>query len=296
MGSATTEIPAAATASATSRWRASVCSPSDTQWLAVTPCGNCRADHQLGEVGQAQHRRVEGLVGVQIDADAVVGGDRQEHLGGRPRVAVVLEMGTSPDQVGTGGQRVDQQRTLVGPARSRHRPATQRDDLHIDDVGDPVAQRHQRLDAGQSVVEGGVGVGSHEPEPVGGHHPGRPLGPGQGLVRAEPVADGLHRPDRPHQVAGLVGHDVGQEGLVEMGMGFDRRRREDEARQIDGRSIPRAAGLAPAGCTAAISPAERVTSTTRPSSRVAPTRTVVGAGLVIGCTLRVGGTVRPCLI
>ncbi len=55
-----------------------------------------------GEVLEAHHRRVEGFVGVQVDADAGFRRDREEHVGRFSDRSVRFEVRASADQVGSG--------------------------------------------------------------------------------------------------------------------------------------------------------------------------------------------------
>ena len=79
----------------------------------------------------------------------------------------------------------------------------------------------ERLDAAQPVFDGEIGVGAHESEAVGRHQPGGALGSLDDRVDGQEVAAAPHRGDRAHQVAGRIGDRLGEEGLVEMGMGLD---------------------------------------------------------------------------
>ena len=225
-------MPAAATASATSRWRSSGCSPRLTQWLAVTGCGNSSLTTSSARSASPS---TDGSSTSSVcrstptpRSAAIV----EQHLGGAPR-AVALEVGAAADEIGPDVEGGAEQGPLVGAVRTGHRPPAQRDDLDVDDVGDAVAQRHQRLDAGQAVVQRRVGVRAHGAHAVGGEQAGRPLGPLEGLGHVQPVAGGPHRVDGAEQVAGLVRHHVGQERLVEVGVRFDGGREQEVAAQLD---------------------------------------------------------------
>ena len=168
-------MPAAATASAIARCRSGGCIPRLTQWLAVTGRSNPVAVTTAARSPSPSTRGVERLVGVQVDADAVVGGDRRgtspSPLGSRP-----VEVRATADEVGTGRQRVAEQGPLVGAAGPGDRPRAQGDDLDVDHVGDAATHLGERFDAGQplsSVVSACVRTAT---EAVAGHQAGRPLG------------------------------------------------------------------------------------------------------------------------
>ena len=82
------------------------------------------AEHQLrrvrveedlpGEVLEAHHARVEGLVGVEVDAHGGLGGDLEQGIGGRLDPTVGFEMRTAPDEIGAEGQGIAQERAVVG--------------------------------------------------------------------------------------------------------------------------------------------------------------------------------------
>ncbi len=77
--------------------------------------------HQLGEVDEAEDVGIEGLVGVQVDADPVIGGDLEEDLGGAAGVTAVLEVGTPADEIGAGGERVARAARAGRRRRARRR-------------------------------------------------------------------------------------------------------------------------------------------------------------------------------
>ena len=76
---------------------------------------------------------------------------------------------------------------------------------------------------------GGVGVRAHGAEAVAAIS--RAARSARSIVSATLVRwrDGLHRLDRAVQVAGLVDHELGEERLVEVGVGLDRRRQQHVA-------------------------------------------------------------------
>ena len=179
--------------------------------------------HAPGEDVEPVGRRVERLVGVQVDADPVIRRDLEHQIGRGLDVAadVHLEVRAAPDEIGAGGQRLTQERPRVGPLWPAERPARQRDDLDVDHPGDAATHLREPFDAAQPVVDREVGVGAHGRVPVGGHQPGGALGTldDAGCVHHVPVR--LHRADRAHQVAGRVVDDLGQERLVEVRMRLD---------------------------------------------------------------------------
>ena len=188
--------------------------------------------HDVGELGETVRRRVEGLVGVQVDADAERIGDREQGLGRRPD-RPVLEVRAAADEIGTPRDRLAQEGPLVGPLRSGDRPAAQGDDLDVDQIDDASAHLDERLHAEQAVVDGGVDVRADEPEAVGRHQPGGPLGPFDGVGEIDRRAGRDHRVDRAEQVAALVGQALGEERLVEVGVRLGRGREEEPAVELD---------------------------------------------------------------
>ena len=184
------------------------------------------ARHERGQIGQAVDPGVERLVGVQVDADGVIGGDLEQHLGGGPRTSW-LEMRAPSDEIGSRRQCIDEEVPLVGPVRPSHRPAAQRDDLHVDHLGDPPPHVGEGHDAAQPVVERRVHVRAHGGEAVGRHPSRRPLRPLGRLRHAQRRAGSHHRVDGAEQVTGLVGQTLGQERLVQVGVGLDGCRAED---------------------------------------------------------------------
>ena len=135
--------------------------PRLTQWLAVTGCGEAGRRDQLGEVGEAVDVRVERLVGVQVDADAVLGGDLEVAPPSPRRVPPASRCGQPPTRSAPAPSASREQGPLVGAGRPGDRPPAQGDDLDVDHVGDPAAHLDERLDAAQPVVERRVGVGAH---------------------------------------------------------------------------------------------------------------------------------------
>jgi hypothetical protein len=144
----------------------------------------------------------------------------------------VLEVGTAADDVRTTRHRLVQQRPLRGTRGAGHRPAAHGDDLHVDHAGEPLAHLDQCLDAGEAVVEGRIDMGAHEPEAVGGHQPGGPLGASDGVGDVDRRAGGDHRVDRAEQVAALVDQPLGEERFVEVSVRFDRCRQEHPAVEL----------------------------------------------------------------
>ena len=133
-GSATTLMPAAATSSATSRWRCVGLQPRLTQWLAVTRAGSPVATTRSARSSSASIAGFERLVGVQVDRQSGLGRDRR---GGRrwPRPGRSRGAGSrrrrrrrrrSPRGAAPAGRR---------PSGADRRPRAQRDDLDVDQVG-----------------------------------------------------------------------------------------------------------------------------------------------------------------
>ena len=71
--------------------------------------------------------------------------------------------------------------------------------------------------------------------PLRGHQPRRPFRPLDDVRHVEQVPVGLHREDRAHQVAGGILDALGEEGLVEMGVGFDGGGQQEMVREVDDR-------------------------------------------------------------
>ena len=130
-------------------------------------------------------------------------------------------MGAAADQVGAGTKGVAEERPLVGAGGPGDRPRAEGDDLHVDDIGDATADFRQRLDAAQSVLQCRVGVRAHGAEAVARHQPGGSLGALDDVVDVEQRLGSKHRLDRAEEVAGRVGHALGEEGLVEVGVRLD---------------------------------------------------------------------------
>ncbi len=123
---------------------------------------------------------------------------------------------------------------MVGAAGPDDRGAGEGDDLDIDHGRDASTHLGERGDVGDAVVFGGVGVGAHRDVAVGRHQPRRSFGALDDVVVVDPSGQADHRVDGSAQVAGLVGFPFGEEGLVEMGVGFDRRRQQQPALEVDG--------------------------------------------------------------
>ena len=174
-GSATTLTPAAATSSATRRCVGVRALP---EAHAVAGGGRMgeTGEHRTAQFAEAVDRRIERLVGVEIDADAEVGGDAEQDVGRRDR-GRRSRCGTAADEVGAGGHRLTQQRPLVGATGARHRPAAQGDDLDRDETVEPFTHGGERLDAAQAVLQGEVGVGPDRDVAVGRPSSGPPAPP-----------------------------------------------------------------------------------------------------------------------
>ena len=82
-----------------------------------------------------------------------------------------------------------------------------------------------------------VGVGPDGGEPVGGHQPRRPLRAFDDVGHVEQVPAGLHGEDRAHQVTGRILDPLGEEGLVEVGVGLDGGRQQEMPFEVDGRVV-----------------------------------------------------------
>ncbi len=190
-------------------------------------------EHLAGEVLQTEDRRIERLVGVEIDPDAGLRSDLQQHIGGGLDVAVVLQVGTPADEVGAGGQCIAQERPMVGAGGPDHRAPGQRDDLDIDHVGNAAADLDEREGVHQPSVHGGVGVGPHGDVAVGGHEACRPFGAFDDVVRVDLAVEADHGIDGAAEITGDVLGPFGEEGLVEMGMGLHCGRQEQVAAEID---------------------------------------------------------------
>jgi len=189
--------------------------------------------HHRRELGETIGGRLQRLVGVQVDADAVLGRDAQQRLRRREAVAVRLEVRATADQVGTGLDRVVDEPARVGGARRGNRVGGQRDDLDVDDVSEPAADLAERLHAVDAIVAVHVDVRTYRPEPVGGHQPGGALGPEDRFGDVDLASGRIHREDRAHQVAGLVEHEVGQKRLVEVGVRLDGRGHQHIPAEVD---------------------------------------------------------------
>ena len=155
----------------------------------------------------------------------MVGRDLQQRLRGRPRAARV-EVWCSADEVCTGGECVNEQRTLALTLGSADRPSAQRDHLDVDHVRHAAAHLDERLDAAQPMVHRRVGVAADSGEAVGGEQTGRPLGTLDRVFDAELAAGSHHRLHGTQQITGAIRHALGEERLVEVGVRLDRRERE----------------------------------------------------------------------
>ena len=196
-----------------------------------------------GEVAEADGIGVEGLVGVEVDADAVALGDRQDGVGGR--LGVGVDVGGAAGQVGAAVEGLVEDASVRGPGVAAQRCADQGHDLHH---GQPVARRvvpegDQRLERRppRGLVE--VHVGAHRGGAV--QHEvleHRPRGVEHLRRRAvgQPGRPGAHR---AHEVGVGVGGGVPGTGLVEVGVGLDRRVEHDEAVAVDD-LLPRDRGQA----------------------------------------------------
>ena len=96
-----------------------------------------RRDDALGKVLQREHRRVERLVGVQIDGQSAFGSERQETIVGRCRIR--FQVRAPADDIDAHRDGLAHQRPLVRALWSDRRPGTQRGDLDLDQVAQPIA-------------------------------------------------------------------------------------------------------------------------------------------------------------
>ena len=112
--------------------------PRLTQWLAVTGCSK-PSSTMVARSTRPSDVGIQRFVGVQVDADAAVGCGLEEELGRLGGPAVAFEVWAATDEVGAGVQRIVEEGSLIGGVRPDNRPAAQRDDLHVDHVGDPSA-------------------------------------------------------------------------------------------------------------------------------------------------------------
>ena len=130
---------------------------------------------ERGELGQAVDVGVERLVGVQVEPDAVLGGELR-YISVADRVSC-SRCGQPPTRSAPDAIASRSSARWSAPSATGDRPAAQGHDLHVDDVGDPVADLDQRLDAAQAVVERDVDVGPHGAVALAGEQAGRPFGP-----------------------------------------------------------------------------------------------------------------------
>ena len=111
-------MPAAATASATARWRSGGCMPRLTQWLAVTGPANPVA---VTTAARSPSPSTDGSSVSSVCRSTPTpwsAAISSSTLGRRPR-AVGVEVRAAADEVGAGRQRVAQQGPLVGAGGAR---------------------------------------------------------------------------------------------------------------------------------------------------------------------------------
>ncbi len=204
-----------------------------TEAHAVTRRGGVgeAGEHGTAQFAETVDRRIERLVGVQVDADAEVRRDTEQDIG--RRTEVVVEMRTSTDDVGAGAHRRTQQRPLVGAGDAGHWPASEGDDLDRDEVPELVAHGGEGLHTAQAVLQGDIDVRPDRDIAVVRHQPGRTLGPLGDVVHSGQVAVRRHRLDRTHQITRRIGDALGQERLVEVGVRLDGSRHEQATVEID---------------------------------------------------------------
>ena len=235
-GSATTFTPAAATtfgglaAGPRRRW------PRLTQWLAVA--GEIEpGEHRTAQVTEPVRGRIERLVGVQIDTDAEVGGDAEEHVGG----ALVPRSDCRPRDAGT-RRRGRRPRPCASRSNARwsapRRPVTGQPQSATISIEIRSARRSrtvdERLDAAQPVLHGRRRRACERRRSRWPPSVGRPARPARSmsatLVRWRVAAIASIA---PIEVAGRVDDALGQKRLVEMGVRLDRRRQQQPAVEID---------------------------------------------------------------
>ena len=219
-------MPAAATCSATSRWRSSGCSPRLTQWLAVTPCGKPVAMTRSARSSSAEHRRVRAS---RRCAGRRAGRPRRRWSGSCRwlRAGSVSRWGQPPTTSTPDRDRLAQQRPLVGALRRRSigqhtaprpgcrpghaaarapRPAPRTDVSPLPQVTSTCVRiAVQPLAASSRAARSARSMVSSRVIEVGGR---------------------LHRQDRAHQVAGRVVDTLGEERLVEVGVRLGERRQQ----------------------------------------------------------------------
>ncbi len=118
--------------------------------------GETSGDDPFGQVLERQHRRVQRLVGVEVDGQAGVGGDVEEQL--VRRRGIVLQVRAAADQVDAHRDGLGHERAHLRAGTADDRPAAQRHDLDVDQAAQAVAQRRQRLDRGEAVLDRQVGM------------------------------------------------------------------------------------------------------------------------------------------
>ena len=224
-GRATTLMPAAATCSATSRWRCSGCMPRLTQWLAVTPWGKPVASTRSARSSRPQHRRVERLVGVQVDAAARPRRRSSAAVVGRVRVG--LEVRAAADEVDAHGDRLAQQGALVGAAVADDRPARRSATIWMSTRS---RSRSRTSTSASTDVSRLPSVTSTcvriAVQPLAASS--RAARSARSIVSSSVIESRgrVHRQDRAQQVAGRVGDPLGEERLVEVGVRLGERREQ----------------------------------------------------------------------
>ena len=142
--------------------------------------------------------------------------------------------GQPADQVDAGLQRLGQGGPVAGPVGADHGAGGQGHGL---DVEQPVEASRRLLHGAQGGGPdrgGHVDVGPHRGDPVDQqqlHGRRRPL---DDAVVGDATLAGGGDPgvDRSHQVAGRVGHEVGGQGLVEVGVGVGQGRQQQPAPEL----------------------------------------------------------------
>ena len=189
--------------------------------------GEPGGDHPLGEILQGTDRRIERLVGVQVDRQAGLGGHRQEVVVGRNRIG--LQMGASADDVDPHRDRVTKQRALVGSFRADRRPGAQRSDLDVDERPETIAHLDQRLNRHQTGAHREIDVSADRRTAVGRQQDRGTLGTLDRVGEGDRRASLLHRTDGTEQVTGGVVDALGQERLVEVSVRFGKGRQHEVA-------------------------------------------------------------------
>ena len=196
-------MPAAATFSATSRCRCSDCSDSETQWLAVTPCGKpvattrsarsssasiagfsvssvCRS---IGSPASAAIVSKLSLARCGIRLEVRAAADRRRCPGRSPRAAALADLAPASPIDGHAHSA-----TTWISTRSRSRSRTS------------ISASTEVSRAGQREVD----VGADRGAAVGRQQPRGALGALDRVVERDRVASAFHRQDRAHQIAGRV--------------------------------------------------------------------------------------------